>query len=118
MFCASAASSRLCPCLGILKLRVAPSSVTVASQAAAESPAWALTARALARPGWPEANSSNLIWASLRPCPRNEAAMVSIIDGIEMFCLQREITSVTDLVHGVVIEEADDQDLAWLSPPT
>jgi hypothetical protein len=25
---------------------------------------------------------------------------------------------VTDLVHGVVIEEADDQDLAWLSPPT
>jgi dihydroorotate dehydrogenase (NAD+) catalytic subunit len=46
------------------------------------------------------------------------AAMVSIIDGIEMFCLQREIRSVTDLVHGVVIEEADDQDLAWLSPPT
>jgi dihydroorotate dehydrogenase (NAD+) catalytic subunit len=46
------------------------------------------------------------------------AAMVSIIDGIEMFCLQREISRVTDLVHGVVIEEADDQDLAWLSPPT
>jgi dihydroorotate dehydrogenase (NAD+) catalytic subunit len=44
--------------------------------------------------------------------------MVSIIDGIEMFCLQREIKSVTELVHGVVIEEADDQDLAWLSPPT
>jgi len=46
------------------------------------------------------------------------AAMISVIDGIEMFCLQREIHSVTDLVHGVVIEEADDQDLAWLSPPT
>ena len=46
------------------------------------------------------------------------AAMISVIDGIEMFCLQREIQRVTDLVHGVVIEEADDQDLAWLSPPT
>ncbi len=46
------------------------------------------------------------------------AAMISVIDGIEMFCLQREISRVTDLVHGVVIEEADDQDLAWLSPPT
>lgn len=46
------------------------------------------------------------------------AAMINVIDGIEMFCLQREIHSVTDLVHGVVIEEADDQDLAWLSPPT
>jgi dihydroorotate dehydrogenase (NAD+) catalytic subunit len=44
--------------------------------------------------------------------------MISVIDGIEMFCLQREISRVTDLVHGVVIEEADDQDLAWLSPPT
>jgi dihydroorotate dehydrogenase (NAD+) catalytic subunit len=46
------------------------------------------------------------------------AAMINIIDGIEMFCLQREIRSVTELVGGVVIEEADDQDLAWLSPPT
>jgi len=46
------------------------------------------------------------------------AAMINIIDGIEMFCLQREIRSVTELVGAVVIEEADDQDLAWLSPPT
>ena len=46
------------------------------------------------------------------------AAMINIIDGIEMFCLQREISRVTDLVGGIVIEEADDQDLAWLSPPT
>jgi dihydroorotate dehydrogenase (NAD+) catalytic subunit len=46
------------------------------------------------------------------------AAMINIIDGIEMFCVQREITRVTDLVRGVVIEEADEPDLAWLSPPT
>jgi dihydroorotate dehydrogenase (NAD+) catalytic subunit len=46
------------------------------------------------------------------------AAMINIIDGIELFCLQREIRSVTELVGAVVIEEADDEDLAWLSPPT
>jgi dihydroorotate dehydrogenase (NAD+) catalytic subunit len=45
-------------------------------------------------------------------------AMINIIDGIEMFCLQREIRGIADLVGGVVIEEADDQDLAWLSPQT
>jgi len=46
------------------------------------------------------------------------AAMIDVIDGIEKFCLQRAISRVADLVHGVVIEEADDQDLAWLSPTT
>jgi len=46
------------------------------------------------------------------------AAMINIVDGIEMFCVQREISRVTDLVGGVVIEEADEPDLAWLSPST
>jgi dihydroorotate dehydrogenase (NAD+) catalytic subunit len=46
------------------------------------------------------------------------AAMINIIDGIEMFCVQHEIRSVADLVGGVVIEEADEPDLAWLSPST
>jgi dihydroorotate dehydrogenase (NAD+) catalytic subunit len=46
------------------------------------------------------------------------AAMIGIIDGIERFCLKREIAAVSDLVGAVVIEEADDQDLAWLSPAT
>jgi len=46
------------------------------------------------------------------------AAMIDVIDGIEKFCLQRAISRVADLVRGVVIEEADDQDLAWLSPTT
>ena len=38
------------------------------------------------------------------------AAMITIIDGIERFCVQREITADRDLIAGVVIEEADDQD--------
>jgi dihydroorotate dehydrogenase (NAD+) catalytic subunit len=46
------------------------------------------------------------------------AAMINVIDGLEIFCVQREIGRVTDLVGGVVIEEADELDLAWLSPST
>jgi dihydroorotate dehydrogenase (NAD+) catalytic subunit len=46
------------------------------------------------------------------------AAMINIIDGLETFCVQREISRVTDLVGGVEIEEADEPDLAWLSPST
>jgi dihydroorotate dehydrogenase (NAD+) catalytic subunit len=46
------------------------------------------------------------------------AAMSTIIDGLESFCLHREIPRVADLTRAVVIEEADDTDLAWLNPPT
>jgi dihydroorotate dehydrogenase (NAD+) catalytic subunit len=46
------------------------------------------------------------------------AAMTTIIDGIEAFCMHREIARVADLTKGVVIEEADEPDLAWLNPPT
>jgi dihydroorotate dehydrogenase (NAD+) catalytic subunit len=46
------------------------------------------------------------------------AAMTTIIDGIAAFCMHREITRVADLTGGVVIEEADEPDLAWLNPPT
>jgi dihydroorotate dehydrogenase (NAD+) catalytic subunit len=46
------------------------------------------------------------------------AAMTTIIDGIEAFCVHREIARVADLTGGVVIEEADEPDLAWLNPPT
>jgi dihydroorotate dehydrogenase (NAD+) catalytic subunit len=46
------------------------------------------------------------------------AAMTTIIDGIEAFCVRREIVRVADLTSGVVIEEADEPDLAWLNPPT
>ena len=45
-------------------------------------------------------------------------AMEKIIDGLEAFCLHRDIARVADLTAGVVIEEADEPDLAWLNPPT
>jgi dihydroorotate dehydrogenase (NAD+) catalytic subunit len=45
-------------------------------------------------------------------------AMTTIIDGLEAFCVHREIARVADLTGGVVIEEADEPDLAWLNPPT
>jgi dihydroorotate dehydrogenase (NAD+) catalytic subunit len=44
------------------------------------------------------------------------AAMTVIIDGLEGFCVHRDIACITDLIGGVVIEEADEPDLAWLSP--
>src|SRR5580704_6384914 len=46
------------------------------------------------------------------------AAMTTIIDGLEAFCVHREIARVSDLTAAVVVEEADDTDLAWLNPPT
>jgi dihydroorotate dehydrogenase (NAD+) catalytic subunit len=46
------------------------------------------------------------------------AAMITIIDGLAAFCMHREIARVADLTGGVVIEEADEPDLAWLNPPT
>ena len=46
------------------------------------------------------------------------AAMLTVIDGLAAFCLHREIPRVADLTGGVVIEEADEPDLAWLNPPT
>jgi dihydroorotate dehydrogenase (NAD+) catalytic subunit len=45
-------------------------------------------------------------------------AMTTIIDGLRLFCLHRDIPRVTDLIGGVVIEEADEPDLAWVSPVT
>jgi dihydroorotate dehydrogenase (NAD+) catalytic subunit len=46
------------------------------------------------------------------------AAMIAIIEGLEAFCVRRDISNVADLTGGVVIEEADEPDLAWLDPPT
>jgi dihydroorotate dehydrogenase (NAD+) catalytic subunit len=45
-------------------------------------------------------------------------AMMTIIDGVEAFCLHRDIARAAELTGGVVIEEADESDLAWLNPPT
>jgi len=46
------------------------------------------------------------------------AAMTTMIDGLEAFCLHRDIARVSELTGGVIIEEADEPDLAWLNPPT
>jgi dihydroorotate dehydrogenase (NAD+) catalytic subunit len=46
------------------------------------------------------------------------AAMTTIIDELAAFCTHREIARVADLTGAVVIEEADEPDLAWLNPPT
>jgi dihydroorotate dehydrogenase (NAD+) catalytic subunit len=46
------------------------------------------------------------------------AAMISVIEGIERFCLVREVPRVADLIGGVVLEEADEPDVAWLNPVT
>ena len=45
-------------------------------------------------------------------------AITDIVDGLEVFCLHRDIPRVSDLTRGVIIEEADEPDLAWLNPPT
>lgn len=44
------------------------------------------------------------------------SAMISVIEGLEGFCLHREISRVSDLTGGVIIEEADEPDVAWLTP--
>jgi dihydroorotate dehydrogenase (NAD+) catalytic subunit len=44
------------------------------------------------------------------------AAMTTIVDGLGAFCLHRDIPRVSDLIGGVVIEEADEPDLAWVNP--
>jgi dihydroorotate dehydrogenase (NAD+) catalytic subunit len=44
--------------------------------------------------------------------------MISIIDDLEAFCVRREIPRVAELTGGVIIEEADEADLAWLNPAT
>jgi dihydroorotate dehydrogenase (NAD+) catalytic subunit len=46
------------------------------------------------------------------------AAMMTVIEGLERFCLVREIRRIADLIGGVVVEEADEPDVSWLNPVT
>jgi dihydroorotate dehydrogenase (NAD+) catalytic subunit len=46
------------------------------------------------------------------------AAMITIIDGLASFCMRREIPRISDLTGAAIIEEADEPDVAWLSPPS
>jgi dihydroorotate dehydrogenase (NAD+) catalytic subunit len=44
--------------------------------------------------------------------------MTTVIEGLERFCLVRELPRIAQLIGGVVIEEADEPDVAWLNPVT
>ncbi|MDB5473253.1 MAG: dihydroorotate dehydrogenase catalytic subunit [Devosia sp.] len=44
------------------------------------------------------------------------AAMTTIIDDLKAFCIQREISRVSDLIGAVVVEEADEVDVSWVDP--
>ena len=44
------------------------------------------------------------------------AAMTTIIDDVEVFCLQREVTTMHELIGRVVIEESDGPDVSWINP--
>ncbi|HEY7248403.1 MAG TPA: dihydroorotate dehydrogenase [Xanthobacteraceae bacterium] len=46
------------------------------------------------------------------------AAMIAVIEGLERFCLVRQIPRVTDLIGGLIVEEADEPELSWLNPVT
>lgn len=50
-------------------------------------------------------------WAP--PVSSSLAAMTTIIDDLKAFCIQREISRVSDLIGAVVVEEADEVDLSW-----
>ncbi|WP_424631246.1 dihydroorotate dehydrogenase [Bradyrhizobium sp. SYSU BS000235] len=44
------------------------------------------------------------------------SAMMTIIDDLSAFCLHRDIPRASDLTGRVLIEEADEADLAWVDP--
>lgn len=44
------------------------------------------------------------------------SAMMTIIDDLSAFCLHRDIPRASDLTGKVLIEEADETDLAWVDP--
>jgi dihydroorotate dehydrogenase (NAD+) catalytic subunit len=46
------------------------------------------------------------------------AAMISVLEGLERFCVVREIPRIADLIGAVDIEESDEPDVAWLNPVT
>jgi dihydroorotate dehydrogenase (NAD+) catalytic subunit len=44
------------------------------------------------------------------------AAMTTIIDGLVRFCERRDIARIADLIGGVLNEESDEPELAWVAP--
>ena len=43
-------------------------------------------------------------------------AMISVLEGIESYCLRRGYERVTDLVGALSVEEADETDMEWVDP--
>lgn len=43
-------------------------------------------------------------------------AMLRVIDGLEQFCLHRDIARVRDLTGALIVEESDEPDVAWMEP--
>jgi dihydroorotate dehydrogenase (NAD+) catalytic subunit len=44
------------------------------------------------------------------------AAMTTILDGLVRFCERRDIARLADLIGGVLNEESDEPELAWVAP--
>jgi dihydroorotate dehydrogenase (NAD+) catalytic subunit len=42
--------------------------------------------------------------------------MVQVIEGLEHFCVHRDIGRVGDLTGALVVEESDEPDMAWMEP--
>ena len=43
-------------------------------------------------------------------------AMISVLEGIESYCMRRGYERVTDLVGALSVEEADETDMEWVDP--
>jgi dihydroorotate dehydrogenase (NAD+) catalytic subunit len=46
----------------------------------------------------------------------NSAAMIEVIEGLDRFCEAHGLSRVADLTSGLRHEEADEDDLSWVSP--
>jgi dihydroorotate dehydrogenase (NAD+) catalytic subunit len=44
-------------------------------------------------------------------------ALIAVIDGLAKFCEKHDITRVSELTGAIRTDEADEADLAWVSPP-
>ena len=43
-------------------------------------------------------------------------AMLSVLEGIEQYCIRNEVQKFTDLVGDLRVEEVDETDLEWVDP--
>ena len=48
----------------------------------------------------------------------NSHAMIEVIEGLDRFCEARDIARISDLTGALKHEEADEDDLSWVSPVT